>query len=131
MALDAPYERSHLQLAIAQRTGPATAHRFVSEGGLLIWVDKDMAWRALHDGRPGRPARNSALRTDVVKTMDRIPRPQPDRGKDALSAILRRTHYDERPGPPDRRNPHPHRPHEPLQRTRYYRDRPRGMTSLG
>ena len=25
-------------------------------GSLLIWVDKDMAWRAPRDGRPGRPA---------------------------------------------------------------------------
>ena len=25
-------------------------------GALLIWVDKDMTWRAPRDGRPGRPA---------------------------------------------------------------------------
>lgn len=25
-------------------------------GSLLIWLDKDMAWLAPHDGRPGRPA---------------------------------------------------------------------------
>ena len=25
-------------------------------GALLIWVDKDMAWRAPHEGQPGRPA---------------------------------------------------------------------------
>jgi hypothetical protein len=25
-------------------------------GALLIWVDKDMVWRAPRDGRPGRPA---------------------------------------------------------------------------
>lgn len=25
-------------------------------GSLLIWVDKDMAWRAPRDGRPRRPA---------------------------------------------------------------------------
>lgn len=30
--------------------------------------------------------------------------------------ILRRAHRRERPGPPDRRNPNPHRPHEPRQR---------------
>ena len=35
------------------------------------------------------------------------------------------------PRPTDRRNPHPHRPHEPLQRPRHRRDRPRGMTSVG
>ena len=40
---------------MARRTGPAATHRFVS-GALLIRVDKDMAWRAPHDGRPGRPA---------------------------------------------------------------------------
>ena len=25
-------------------------------GSLLIWVGKDMAWLAPHDGRPGRPS---------------------------------------------------------------------------
>ncbi len=24
-------------------------------GSLLIWLDKEMAWHAPHDGRPGRP----------------------------------------------------------------------------
>ena len=36
-----------------------------------------------------------------------------------------------RPRPPDRRNLHPRRPHEPLQRPRHRQDRPRGMTSVG
>ena len=26
------------------------------QGSLLIWVDKNMTWHALRDGRPGRPA---------------------------------------------------------------------------
>jgi hypothetical protein len=25
-------------------------------GSLLIWLDKDMAWEAPRDGKPGRPA---------------------------------------------------------------------------
>lgn len=37
-------------------------------------------------------------------------------GKDAMPQVLRRAHRRERPRPPDRRNPHPRRPHEPLQR---------------
>ena len=32
---------------------------------------------------------------------------------------------------PDRRNPHPHRTHEPFQRPRHRRDRPCGLTSVG
>ncbi len=35
------------------------------------------------------------------------------------------------PRPPDRRNPHPHRHHEPLQRTRHRRDLSRSMKSMG
>jgi len=27
-----------------------------NRGSLLIWVDKDITWRAPRDGRPGRPA---------------------------------------------------------------------------
>jgi hypothetical protein len=33
--------------------------------------------------------------------------------------------------PPDRRNPDPRRPHQPLQRTRHRQDRPRGMNPTG
>ncbi len=33
--------------------------------------------------------------------------------------------------PPDRRNPDPCRPHQPLQRPRHRRDRPRGLTPTG
>src|SRR6056297_1431913 len=63
--------------------------------------------------------------------MDWIPCPQQDRGEDALPESLRRAHRRKRPRPPDCRNPHPHRPHEPLLGPRHRRDRPRGMTSAG
>src|SRR6056297_2258260 len=59
------------------------------------------------------------------------PRPQPHRGEDALPEILRRALHGQRLRPTDRRNPHPHRPHEPLQRPRHRRDHPGGMTSAG
>ncbi len=41
---------------------------------------------------------------------------------------LWRTHFRKRAGPPDRRNPHPHRTHEPLLGPRNGRDRARGLT---
>ena len=44
---------------------------------------------------------------------------------------LRRTHRSKTPGLPNRRNPDPRRPHQPLQRTRHRRDRPHGLTSMG
>ena len=37
----------------------------------------------------------------------------------------------ERPGPANCRNPSPHRPHKPLQRTRHRRDRSRGLKPTG
>ena len=43
---------------------------------------------------------------------------------------LRGTHRRQRPRPPDRRNPYPYRPDEPLQRARHRRDRPRRLTSM-
>ena len=93
--------------------------------------------RPMEGGLPGgtrpqrNPARHPILRPGILETLDRIPRPQPDRGEDALPEILRRAHRRKRPRPPDRRNPHPHRTHEPLQRPRHRRDRPRGLTSAG
>ena len=48
-----------------------------------------------------------------------------------LPEILRRAHRCERRRPTDRKNPNPHRPHEPLQRPRHRQDHPRGMTSVG
>jgi len=55
MALDAEHEQaisrplSHDELVQLQRVAR-------KRGSLLIWVDKDMTWRAPRDGRPGRPA---------------------------------------------------------------------------
>ena len=53
------------------------------------------------------------------------------RATDALPQGLRRAHRSERPRPPNRRNPDPHRPHEPLHRPRYRRDRSRRLTLAG
>ncbi len=44
---------------------------------------------------------------------------------------LWRTHFRKRPGPPKRRNPDPHRTHEPLLGPRNGRDRPRGLMTAG
>ncbi len=67
----------------------------------------------------------------LPELLDQIPRPEPDRGQDALPEGLRRTHNCERPRPPDRRNPDPRRLDEPLLSPRHRRDRPRGMTLTG
>lgn len=80
---------------------------------------------------PAARARNASLRPGVLETVDGIPRPQPRRGQDAMSQVLRRTHRRERPRPPNRRNPHPRRTHQPLQRPRHSRDRPRGLSLKG
>ena len=57
--------------------------------------------------------------------------PQPRGGQDALPQVLWRAHRRERPRPPNRRNPHPRRTHQPLQCTRHRRDRPRGLNLKG
>ena len=55
MPLEAPHEQaitrplSHGELVRLRRVA-------AQAGALLIWVDKDMAWRAPPDGRPGPPA---------------------------------------------------------------------------
>ena len=54
MRLDGLHEQaitrplSHDELVQLQRVA-------AQAGTLLMWVDKDMAWRAPRDGRPGRP----------------------------------------------------------------------------
>ena len=75
--------------------------------------------------------RISDFSEELLEALDRIPRPKPDRGENALPQILWRAHRRSRPRPTDRRNPNPHRPHEPLQRPLHQRDRPRGLTSAG
>ena len=77
------------------------------------------------------PARDPPLRQGLLEAVDGIPCPKSDRGQDALPQSLRREDRRTRPRPPNRRSPHPHRPHEPLQRPRHRRDHPRGMTSSG
>ena len=45
-------------------------------GSLLIWLDKEMAWFAPHDGRPGRPAvfSNAALQFCLsIKVLFKLP----------------------------------------------------------
>ena len=86
-------------------------------------------WPPLERGLPRsqgpqrHPAGNAALRAGDLETMVRLSRPKPDRGQDAVPQGLRREDRLTRPRPPDRRNPHPHRTHEPLQRTRHRRGR--------
>lgn len=94
-------------------------------------------------GPQREPVRHPIVRTGVPETLDRFPRPKLDRGEDALPEILRGPFHGVRhcrsdqwremahPGLTDRRDPHPHSTHEPLQRPRHRRDRPRGMTSVG
>lgn len=55
MALDAPYEQAICSRYCTTNWSSYNAS-LRKRGSLLIWVDKDMAWRAPHDGRPGRPA---------------------------------------------------------------------------
>ncbi|MPM00208.1 hypothetical protein SDC9_46431 [bioreactor metagenome] len=52
-------------------------------------------------------------------------------GKDAVPEGLRRPHRRQRPGPPNRRNPHPRRTHQPLQCTRHRRRRPLRIETNG
>ena len=45
-------------------------------GSLLVWVDREMAWRAPHDGRPGRPAVFSAAAIQFclsIKVLFKLP----------------------------------------------------------
>jgi hypothetical protein len=121
---DGAYDTRRCHAAIAQRGAvpiiPIREARSAVEGGLP------------GGARPQRdPARHSALWPGVLEALDRLPRPQPDRGQDALSQGLRRAHRRERPGPPDSRDPHPRRHDEPLQRPRHRRDHPRGLTPAG
>ena len=59
--------------------------------------------------------RHETLRSGVLEILDRIPRPKPRRGEDAMPQVVRRAHRRKRPRPTDRRDPHPHCAHEPLQ----------------
>jgi hypothetical protein len=101
---------------------------------------------AVERGLPGRdcqkpsPACHTTLWPSLLETRNTRPRPKPDRGEpshglranhcramDAVPQILRRAHRRSRPRPTNRRNPNPHRTHEPLQRPRHRRDHPRGL----
>ena len=92
---------------------------------------------AVEGGLPGsdrekrNPARDPALWPGILEALDRIPRPKPDRGKDAVPQGLRRAHRRKRPRPPNRRNPDPRRTHQSLQRARNRRDRSRGLSPSG
>lgn len=37
------------------KNGSSSNHALWKHGSSLIWVDKEMTWHALHEGRPGRP----------------------------------------------------------------------------
>lgn len=77
------------------------------------------------------PPRHAALWPRVLEAFDLIPRPQPRSRQDAVPQVLRRAHRRKRPRPPDRRNPHPHCTHEPLQCPRHRRDPARGLNLKG
>jgi hypothetical protein len=121
---DGAYDTRRCHSAIIARGGTA-----------IIPIRKKRS--AMEGGLPGRegaqrnPPRDALLWQGILEAVDRIPHTQPRRGKDALPQILRRAHRCKRSRTPDRRNPHPHCPHQPLQRARHRRDRPRGMTSVG
>ena len=47
-----------------------------TRGALLIWLDKEMAWHAPHEGRPGRPSvfSNAAIRFCLsIKVLFKLP----------------------------------------------------------
>ena len=107
-------------------------------------------WANVERGLPRRdlptrnPARHPALRPGILKALDRIPCTKPDRGEpfhglqanhcratDAVPQSLRRGHRRKATRQLDRRNPDPHRPHQPLQRPRHSRDHSRVLTSAG
>ncbi len=85
-------------------------------------------WRSRNSGR--NPARHSPLWPGVLETMDRLSRPQSDRGPHALPEDIWRTHQRKRPRPTIRRYSNPHRSDEPLLGPRNGRDHSRGMNSI-
>ena len=75
-------------------------------------------------GRGARPcAPHGTSAGPVSDAADRHPCPKPDRSPDAPPQSRRQAHRPQRPRPPDRRDPHPHRPDDPLLRPRQGQDR--------
>ncbi|KAF0674392.1 phosphoribosylglycinamide formyltransferase 2 [Profundibacterium mesophilum KAUST100406-0324] len=93
--------------------------------------------QAIARGLPGSdcqkrdPPRHTALRPGILEALDGIPSPKSHRGENAVPQGLWRTHRRKRPGPPNRRNPNPHRTDKPLLGPRNGRDRPRGLMTAG
>ena len=112
-------------------------HAAIAGRGAVPIIPIREARQALEGRRPGSAgpqrdlARHASLRPGVLETVDGIPRPQPDRGQDVLPESVRREDRRARPRPTDRRDPHPCRPHEPLQRPRHRRGRARALKPTG
>jgi len=77
------------------------------------------------------PAGDQTLGPDALEEVDRLSRPKSGRGQDELPEALRREDHVTRPRLPDRRNPDPHRHHEPLLGPWQSRDRSRLLTKGG
>ena len=144
LAVQIPYRRADGPLNLLV---DSTGIKFLGDGE---WHARKHGVQGRRQSLPGSAcpkrdlARHPALRSGRLEALDRIPCPQPDRSEpshglktnhcramDARLESIRGTHRRTRPGPPDRRNPHPHRTHEPLQRPRNGRDRSRRLMLTG
>jgi hypothetical protein len=80
-------------------------HAAIAERGAIPIIPIRPGRQAVEGGRPGRrraqrdPARDTPRRQGLPEALDRLPRPQPDRGQDALPEGLRREDCRERPRP--------------------------------
>jgi hypothetical protein len=70
--------------------------------------------RSRRSGQKRDLAGDPTLRSGPLEAADRVSRPQPDRSPDAAPQVIRRADRLARPQPPSRRDPHSHRPDEPL-----------------
>ena len=87
--------------------------------------------RPRRQGPERDPAGDTPLRPGPLEAADRVSRPKSDRGPDAPPQSLRRAHRLPRPRPPSRRDPHPHRPPEPLLSPGPGRDHARRLNQRG
>lgn len=119
MTGDGAYDTRRCHTAIIDRQ--ATAIIPIRKNG-RPWKEDCRHW-----GTQRNPACHAPLWQGVLETLDLIPRAKPDLGENALPQSLRRTHSRKRPRTPNRRNPDPHRTHEPLLSPRHRQDRSRGL----
>lgn len=78
-------------------------------------LDSPGTWIARRDRQKRSPERHPSLWQASLEALDRIPRPQPDRGKVAVPQSPRGVHLRRKPRRPDRRDPAPHRLRPPLR----------------